>query len=246
MPKPKRIPTALGYWPLLSPEMEQFCLAWAGNPISSRQLHRFVHDWKKVACWGGSDVPGQESQGTLISAVIGKSAPISILQIPTINESVLVAPARSSLKGHQVEITPGTLVCGSVLCSRTGVGVGPIRQIDTNGAMLVRVDNLTDVQQTFPEFTSAWLAFTRQILTNRSDKELVTRVWLHTNVWTQHPDRPSQRRKWTDEDFTHKDIAHCIQRDTGLAVSERTVRAVMARLCEEELSAPPKTDTNPT
>jgi hypothetical protein len=78
------------------------------------------------------------------------------------------------------------------------------------------------------------LAYARQLLSNRSDKGLVVRVWLHTKNWTPDPDRPGKLRRWADGDFTFKDMLRCIQRDTGVEVSERTVRGVVSKMCREE------------
>jgi hypothetical protein len=76
------------------------------------------------------------------------------------------------------------------------------------------------------------LAYAQQLLNNRTDKALATRVWLHTNKWTQDPDHPDQTRQWTDDKFRFNDISRCIERDTGLVVSERTVREVISKMCQ--------------
>ncbi len=230
MPRSKQTPSTIGYWALLAPEMKQFCSAWIGQPIASKWLHRFVKDWKKVAAWGGGKVPSQDSQRALVSAVVDKYNPVITSQIPIINDRTKIRPAQHALVKHHIDLRRGKQVVSSVIYSQTGCHTGPTKLVQTLPEWLLRVDDMTVIQQAFPDFTSAWLAYARQLLNNRSDKELVVRVWLHTTTWTRDRDRPGRLRQWIDDDFSYKDIERCIQRDTGLKVSERTVRGVVAKM----------------
>lgn len=239
MARPKQTPSTIGYWALLAPEMKAFCAAWKGTPPASRQLLRFVKDWKKVATWGGSELPNQESQSALIFAVTREYNPVIISQIPIINDRTRIRPAQHALVKHHIDLRRGKQVVSSVIYSQTGCHTGPTKLVQTLPEWLLRVDNLTVIQQAFPDFTSAWLAYAWQLLNNRSDKELVVRVWLHTNAWTQDPDRPGKFRRWTEDGFYHNDIVRCIGRDMETKVSERTVRDVISQMRLDEWDRPP-------
>ena len=239
MSKPKQTPSKIGYWALLGPEMRQFCTAWKGHRIDSRQLHRFVGDWKKVASWGGKTIPSRESQNSLIFAVYCAATyrPRSVLD-GAARKRGFVGRVRDAFDENH---------CGAVQIDLSGAseGIGraafhadrfPWAQTPT-GFPLVVYDFLATYAQ-FPDFASAWLAYARQLLNNRTDKELVIRVWLHTHEWTQDPDRPDKLRRWTDASFGIKQIVWHIEHDTDMQVSIRTVSGVIAKMCMEEQELP--------
>ena len=240
MSKPKQTPSTIGYWALLAPEMKQFCSAWIGQPIASKWLHRFADDWKQVATWGGKIIPCRESQNSLIFAVYCAATyrSRSVLDSAT-RKRGFVGRVKDTFDEDHCEAAQIDLSGASEALARAAFRAGrfPWAQTPT-GLPLVVYDFLATYAQ-FPDFASAWLAYARQLLNNRTDKELVIRVWLHTHNQTPDPVYPSKLWRWTDGGFMHKDIARCIQRDTEVEVSVRTVRAVISKMCMEEWDCPP-------
>jgi len=85
----------------------------------------------------------------------------------------------------------------------------------------------------FPDFTAAWLHHARQLLTDRSQTSQVARRWLLLNTFTAHPDRP-EKEKLAVANLQFGEIRRAIRRDTGVEVSEATLRRERDRLIAED------------